>query len=156
MNHFAKNLRILREQKGLKQSDMQSEIGFPQSTWNNYERGKSKPAFDDLIKIAQYFDIAESDIIHTDFSYPDLLQKAKRRLTTPYPDLKPDPLTHPNEAQIQYDNKSITKGEGATTAHMLQDIQRLMHTQEQHQKAANGAILALLRNILEQDKGKSN
>lgn len=61
---FGENLRVLRENKQLKQHEMLEQIGFPQSTWNNYEKGKSFPNFKDLIKISQYFGVTESDLIH--------------------------------------------------------------------------------------------
>jgi len=69
---FAENIKYLRENDGLKQSQMLDTIGFAQSTWNNYERGNSKPYIDDLIKISQYFGISESDILHTEIPGSDL------------------------------------------------------------------------------------
>jgi transcriptional regulator with XRE-family HTH domain len=66
MSRFAKNLKLLRELRGLKQSQMLKECGFPRSTWNNYEMGNSHPNFTDLLKISQYFDISETDLIHAD------------------------------------------------------------------------------------------
>jgi transcriptional regulator with XRE-family HTH domain len=63
---FSKNLKYLRENKGLKQHEMLTAIGFKQSTWNGYETGKSFPNFKDLIKLSHYFGIPETDLIHND------------------------------------------------------------------------------------------
>lgn len=66
MDLFAKNVKFLREIKGWKQSEMLDKSGFSPTTWNNYEKGKSKPHFDDLIKISKLFEVSETDLIHTD------------------------------------------------------------------------------------------
>ncbi len=65
---FGENLKKLRESDGLKQSEMLATVGFPQSTWNNYERNKSMPNLADLIKISQYFGVLESDLLHADLA----------------------------------------------------------------------------------------
>src|SRR6185369_7391046 len=70
---FAQNVKKLRENKGYKQADMLTAIGFPRSTWNNYETGKSKPSFDDLIKISEYFGVSESDLLHTEITDAHLI-----------------------------------------------------------------------------------
>ena len=72
MVFFAKNLKFLREQKGLKQADMLDKCGFKQSTWNGYERGVSMPNIDDFIKISDYFKIGESDLLHTEINDSNL------------------------------------------------------------------------------------
>ena len=68
MKYLAKNLKWLREQRGLKQTDLKAIIGFNSTTWNNYEKGVSKPGLDDMIKISKYFGFPESDILHKDLS----------------------------------------------------------------------------------------
>lgn len=62
--YFGKNLKLLREKKGLKQSEMLDLVGFKQTTWNGYENEKSFPKFEDLIKISKFFDISETDLMH--------------------------------------------------------------------------------------------
>lgn len=64
ITNFGKNLKYLRDKKGLKQSEMLDLIGFKQTTWNGYENQKSFPKFEDLVKISKYFDISETDLIH--------------------------------------------------------------------------------------------
>lgn len=72
---FSRNVKFLREKKGLKQSEMQEQCGFPRSTWNNYETGKSKPGLEDLIKISQYFGVSESQLLHTEIDNAHLSEK---------------------------------------------------------------------------------
>lgn len=45
---------------------MQSVIGIARTTWNNYESGKSNPTLDGIIEIARFFDVSETDLLHTD------------------------------------------------------------------------------------------
>ena len=69
---FRKNLSYLRSKKSMKLSVISKEIGFSASQWSNYEQGTSFPKFLDLIKIAKYFDVSETDLIHNDLIYKDL------------------------------------------------------------------------------------
>ena len=71
MRYLATNLKYLREQKGLKQSDLKAVMGFKSTTWNNYEKGVSKPGLDDLIKISKYFGYSESEILHKNLATRD-------------------------------------------------------------------------------------
>jgi transcriptional regulator with XRE-family HTH domain len=69
---FGENLKMLRELDGLKIAEMQSDTGFPRSTWAGYENGSSFPSFKDLIKISDYFGILESDLLRTKLTENDL------------------------------------------------------------------------------------
>jgi len=74
MDYFGLNVKHLRLAKKLKTSEMFDSIGFTQSQWNNYERGVSFPKFEDLIKIAKYFGVTETELIHTDLSNGKVLE----------------------------------------------------------------------------------
>lgn len=63
---FRKNLSYLRSKKSMKLSVIGKEMGFSASQWSNYEQGISFPKFLDLIKIAKYFGVSETDLIHND------------------------------------------------------------------------------------------
>lgn len=66
MNYFSENIKFLRIKIGLTQHKVADTMDFKRSQWNNYEKGISYPKFLDLIKIANFFDIPESHLIHTD------------------------------------------------------------------------------------------
>ncbi len=53
-----KLLRKLRESKKLTQADVASALQIGRSTYTKYESGKSKPASEMLIKIADYFGVS--------------------------------------------------------------------------------------------------
>ena len=75
MKYFPKNLQYLRGKLNLNQGEMSDSIGFKRSTWNGYENSKSVPNLSDFIKICEYFDISESDLIHSDLENVHLKEK---------------------------------------------------------------------------------
>lgn len=64
MIHFAKNIKYLREKENYKQEEMLDLVGVKRSTWSGYENGTSKPNLEDFIRIAEFFDISETDLLH--------------------------------------------------------------------------------------------
>ncbi len=72
--NFQKNLSRLRAEKSMTLSQIAKDLDFSPSQWSNYEQGISYPKFLDLIKISQYFNVSESDLIHTDLEYKKLFQ----------------------------------------------------------------------------------
>ena len=82
MEFLAQNLKFLREKAGLKQNRTLETIGFSPTTWNNYEKGKSKPSLEDFIKISNYFEVSETDLLHSDLSKGqdyDKIYKSKKQ-----------------------------------------------------------------------------
>lgn len=75
--YFGKNLKYLREKLGKAQGEMSAAIGFQRTTWNGYEKGDSYPKLEDFIKIAEYFDISETELLHTDFSKGKVIENKK-------------------------------------------------------------------------------
>ena len=107
---FATNIKLLRESRGLKQSGMLNALGFKRTTWNGYESDKSTPNIDDLIKIAKFFDLSESDLLHTDLSNTHLNQKKQTPKNKPNAHLNAHGNAHLNthigtvsEAQSSYE-----------------------------------------------------
>lgn len=71
MDYFGSNLNYLRLKKGLGQKEMAESLGFSRTQWSNYEKSGSYPKFLDLMKIARYFDVPETELIHIDLSEQD-------------------------------------------------------------------------------------
>lgn len=74
MIFFQKNLSLLRSEKSMTLSQIAQELGFSASQWSNYEQGISFPKFLDLIKIANYFKISETDLIHVNLEHKHLIK----------------------------------------------------------------------------------
>ncbi len=75
MLYFNQNIVFLRKKRKLKQYELADRIGFNRTTWNGYEVGKSFPKFEDLVKISEFFNIPEGDLIHTDLSKAEILSE---------------------------------------------------------------------------------
>ena len=58
MNDFAKRLRIIRKKKGLTQKQLAVEVGVSERGIQSHEIGERNPAFDQLITLADYFDVS--------------------------------------------------------------------------------------------------
>ncbi|WP_051350727.1 helix-turn-helix domain-containing protein [Caloramator sp. ALD01] len=54
---FGSRLKMLREEKGLKQKDLAKIIGISDRTIGMYEQGRREPDFETLIKIADHFGV---------------------------------------------------------------------------------------------------
>lgn len=48
----------LRDNKGVRDSDVAKELGFPPSTFSDWKKGKSTPKYDKLKMIADYFGVS--------------------------------------------------------------------------------------------------
>ena len=80
MDIFKKNIKFLRERKGVKQSDMLNELGFKPSRWNSYEKLGTEPKYIDLVKIASFFDTSIDDLLTRDIE----VNQMKDILLKPY------------------------------------------------------------------------
>lgn len=79
MIYFRKNLLYLRTNKSMTLKQITGELGFSGPQWNNYELGLSYPKFLDLIKISQYFNISESDLIHKDLALNQAINSSQKK-----------------------------------------------------------------------------
>jgi transcriptional regulator with XRE-family HTH domain len=69
---LGKNLNYLRKKNKLSQQVLAEAMGLPRTTLGDYERGKTEPSLETLIKLAEYFDVKVDDLIRQDLSHLDL------------------------------------------------------------------------------------
>ena len=74
MRDIGKNLKQLREQKGLKQEQLAELLFVTRQTVSNYENGRSRPDIETLMKIAE---LLETDVNHILYGPP--VPEDKRR-----------------------------------------------------------------------------
>lgn len=67
MNYFSKNLRFLREKKGIDQQKLADDLNIPRSTLSCWENGLRTPKIEQIQDIANYFRV-DIDIISKDYS----------------------------------------------------------------------------------------
>lgn len=68
MKYFGTNIALLRKRKGLSQAEMLDFTGIKSSTWSDYERSKTEPDFDALLKISEFFGIDIDSLLKEDLS----------------------------------------------------------------------------------------
>lgn len=62
-NNFAKNLRLLRKQENLKQSELAEKLSTTQRKISYWENGKYEPDINDLISLSEIFNVSIDDLI---------------------------------------------------------------------------------------------
>ena len=63
MSTFAENLKKIRKSKKVSQSVVAQQLGYGYTAVANYESGRNEPSIDDLIKIANYFEVSVDDLV---------------------------------------------------------------------------------------------
>lgn len=67
--HLGKNIKYLRESRGLSQTDIATVVGMKSyTTIGKWEEDLSKPSFPSLFILADYFDVPLKDLIFDDLS----------------------------------------------------------------------------------------
>ena len=56
--NFAERIKLLRIERGLKQTDLAKAFGITSRQYQNYEYGKQTPDFKTLAIIADYFNVS--------------------------------------------------------------------------------------------------
>lgn len=66
--YFGKNLKFLRKNKGLTQTDIANLLELNKAIVANYELSINNPPLKTLIKIADYFNVSVDDLLRRDMS----------------------------------------------------------------------------------------
>lgn len=61
--HLARNLRQLREARGLSQEQLSKAAGIPRPTWTNLESGSANPTLSVLIRVAGALGVSMEELI---------------------------------------------------------------------------------------------
>lgn len=67
-NFFPSNLKHLRTQSGMTQTELANKLDKDYSTIGKWELGERNPTTLDLFKIADIFNVSERDIVNKDLS----------------------------------------------------------------------------------------
>lgn len=88
MKKFGQRLKVLREEKDLKQDELGEKLGLSKSAIGMYERGEREPKSLDLLKqIATFFDVSVS-YITGESDERGSAEKIRYDVTSSTPDLK--------------------------------------------------------------------
>lgn len=121
MNYFATNLKFLVEISGKKQSEIAAELAFERTTFNGYLTGKSRPYLEGIIKIAEFFSVTESQLIHEDLS------KRREFVGKSPPPKKPKKYEYSGEYDGEFSAKKYPKNEKLTVVNEPTTKDRIIH-----------------------------
>lgn len=68
---LSKNLNYLRRKNKLSQQKLAEDLSIPRTTLGDYERGKTEPNLEMLIRMSDYFDVRIDALIKDDISHRD-------------------------------------------------------------------------------------
>ena len=66
-----KNIKYLRTKKKYSQQYLADALKIPRTTLGDYERGKTEPNLEMLVKLADFFDVKVDDLIRSNISHLD-------------------------------------------------------------------------------------
>lgn len=69
-NNFYKNLKYLRLKNNMRQEDLARRLGKDYTTIGKWEKNERTPKLEEVIRIAELFDVSLHDIIIEDFTNP--------------------------------------------------------------------------------------
>lgn len=68
--HIGKNIKKIREQRGLMQKEVAAAAGLHPANYNKMEKGEREPSIDALDKIAKLFGMKVDELIHFEGKVP--------------------------------------------------------------------------------------
>lgn len=78
---LVKNLNSYLDRKGLSQTDMARDLGFPETTVSNWMKGETYPRPDRLQMMADYFNVRRSDL--TEAKPTNIIKMSQRTVRIP-------------------------------------------------------------------------
>ena len=66
MNDVARNLKRIRERRGMSQETVAAQLHTTRQTISNWERGQTNPSIDDLMALSAFFQVGVDELIYPD------------------------------------------------------------------------------------------
>lgn len=106
-------LRSLREELGLKQTELAEQIKINRVTYNRYETGERQPDLDTLKKLAVFFNVTTDYLLGQSNIKTEITTIAAHRTDDPMDDLPPEAIERVEEfielMRIKYQKKPTSK-----------------------------------------------
>ena len=75
MSAFAANLKKIRKNKKVSQKVVAQQLGYGYTAIANYESGRNEPSIDDLIKIADYFEVSVDHLVGREYGNEKMISQ---------------------------------------------------------------------------------
>ena len=69
-NYFASNLKHLRIQSGMTQTELAKRLDKDYSTIGKWEHNQRNPIMEDIVKLAEIFNVSIVDLVNKDLRFP--------------------------------------------------------------------------------------
>ena len=113
-SHIAKNIRQLRQVRGLTQGQCSKAAGIPRPTWSNLESGEANPTITILGKVAQSFQVSVEELIRAPRTmcqfFPADSVKTRNRGGVLVRELLPESIIGIEIERLHFEAKAILKG----------------------------------------------
>jgi transcriptional regulator with XRE-family HTH domain len=137
---LAKNLRYLREKRGLVQSQMTDYVNVSRTKWVDYERGKASPPIETVFKIAEFFQVDAKDLVFTDLENVHLTENGSVEKNAENVHLNVHPNVHPNaQTPLTLAHRHAAEVPPLWAIGMLQKLEQLAADMEALKKDDNNA-----------------
>ncbi|MCI7657969.1 helix-turn-helix domain-containing protein [Anaerotignum sp.] len=81
-NKFPQRLRQLRKERGITQTALGRYLHYKHTAVANYESGRNQPSFEDLLKLADYFDVSTDFLLgRSEKPCPSACQPSENAMT---------------------------------------------------------------------------
>lgn len=118
MQFLGKNIRYLRKQFPITQSQLASLIGKGQTTIGNWENGISEPSIEELLILSNYFDISLDVLIKVDLAKTNYQVEKRRK--------EGHSIQKPPVKYLPAEEVSVVSEQGAEgLSYVLQEIKAL-------------------------------
>jgi transcriptional regulator with XRE-family HTH domain len=85
MEHIYLNIKHLRSDKKMSQTQLEKELGLKRGVVSSYERGINPPPLQFLIDFSDYFQVSIDDLLRLDLSKEGEQANEPKQLYTPAP-----------------------------------------------------------------------
>ena len=96
-SHLARNIKALREQRGLSQAQLAKLSGVPRPTWANLESGAANPTLAVLLKVSATLQVSLEELVGPPRAAAQLYRpgdlRERKRGKVKVRDLLPDPMS---------------------------------------------------------------
>ena len=83
MNYISLNIKHLRNEKNISQSDLEKELGLKRGVLSSYERSINTPPIQFLIDLSSFFQVSIDDLVNVKLSeYQFKVEEPARRYFT--------------------------------------------------------------------------
>lgn len=144
MQKFSDNIVLLRDFKGLKQSEVADNIGVSRSVWSDWERNRSEPDLERFLRIVEFFQVPMDWLFFEKAYLTGILEELKKEGKS-IPKCIPNGI--PNEAFLLKVEEPQAVYNRVQKEEIVSNLREVIETQKAHIASLNTTIQLLQEKI---------